>query len=202
MSKISCAYLQMPSCKGTSGKFRDLRTGVISPKNIGTKPGKCSVASAHELTVVLSFPWSLGQREHMQTDIDNEVKRCAAEIHKISPASRVIVFGSSLDDKVRHPRDIDLLVVIPRSEQLKSVRRKILSIPRNGWPLDIIVLPADVRDCPHTHELAELNIYGAQRRNEEGPAPATREDADDAAEMAADVLNWAKNLCALKPDLA
>lgn len=79
----------------------------------------------------------------MQPDIDKEVKRCAAEIHKISPASRVIVFGSSLDEKVRNPRDIDLLVVIPTSEPLKSVRRKILSIPRNGWPLDIIVIPAD-----------------------------------------------------------
>lgn len=66
----------------------------------------------------------------------------------------------------------------------------------------LALMPADVRDCPHTHELAELNIYGAQRRYEEGPAPATREDADDAAEMAADILNWAKNLCSLKPDLA
>lgn len=59
----------------------------------------------------------------------------------------------------------------------------------------LALLPNDVVECPHAHGLPELNIYGAQRRYEEGPAPATREDADEAAEMAAAILNWAKDLC-------
>lgn len=59
----------------------------------------------------------------------------------------------------------------------------------------LTLLPADLKECPHAHELSDLNIYGAQRRYEEGPTPATREDADEAAEMATDILNWAKDIC-------
>ncbi|MEY3901059.1 MAG: hypothetical protein RL189_365 [Pseudomonadota bacterium] len=79
----------------------------------------------------------------MRAEIDKEVKRCAEEIRKVSPSCRIIVFGSSIDEKVRNPRDIDLLVVIPNSEPFKMTRRKILSIPRSSWPLDIIVVPAE-----------------------------------------------------------
>ena len=82
----------------------------------------------------------------MKAEIDKEVKRCAAEIRKISPSSRIIVFGSSIDEKVRHPHDIDLLVVIPVAEPFKVTRRRILSIPRANWPFDIIVVPADFLD--------------------------------------------------------
>lgn len=59
----------------------------------------------------------------------------------------------------------------------------------------LTLLPADLQECPHAHELSDLNIYGAQRRYEEGPTPATREDADEAAEMATDILTWAKDIC-------
>lgn len=79
----------------------------------------------------------------MRAEIEKEVQRCAAEFRKISPACRVIVFGSSIDEKVKSPRDIDLLVVIPNSEPFKLIRRKLLSIPRSSWPLDIIVVPTD-----------------------------------------------------------
>ena len=79
---------------------------------------------------------------HMRDEIEKEIRRCAAEIRKVSTASRIIVFGSSVDERVRNPRDIDLLVVIPDVEPFKETRRRILSIPRSGWPLDIIVVPA------------------------------------------------------------
>lgn len=59
----------------------------------------------------------------------------------------------------------------------------------------LALLPTGANECPHDHELAELNIYGAQRRYEEGPAPTTREDADEAAEIASAILDWAKESC-------
>lgn len=59
----------------------------------------------------------------------------------------------------------------------------------------LALLPTEVSECPHAHEVSELNIYGAQRRYEEGPTPATREDVDEAAEMASDILRWAKDIC-------
>jgi predicted nucleotidyltransferase len=79
----------------------------------------------------------------MRVEIKNEAQRCAAEIRKVSPEARVIVFGSSIDENVRNPRDIDLLVVLPKQANFKALRREILAIPRTTWPLDIIVVPDD-----------------------------------------------------------
>jgi HEPN domain-containing protein len=59
----------------------------------------------------------------------------------------------------------------------------------------LTLMPAEIGEAPHSHEIPELNIYSAQLRYEEGPAPATQEDADDAAAMATDALIWAKKLC-------
>jgi HEPN domain-containing protein len=59
----------------------------------------------------------------------------------------------------------------------------------------LALLPVADDPCPHLHEIPDLNIYSAQRRYEEGPTPATQEDADDAAMMAAETLAWAKGVC-------
>ena len=59
----------------------------------------------------------------------------------------------------------------------------------------LALLPLEAGECPNSHGIPELNIYGAQRRYEEGPTPATDDDASEAATMASDVLNWAKNIC-------
>lgn len=59
----------------------------------------------------------------------------------------------------------------------------------------LTLMPAEIAEVPHAHEIPELNIYSAQLRYEEGPAPATQEDADAAATMATDALLWAKKLC-------
>lgn len=59
----------------------------------------------------------------------------------------------------------------------------------------LTLMPTETGEPPHCHEIPELSIYSAQRRYEEGPAPATQEDADDAAAMATDTLLWAKKLC-------
>jgi HEPN domain-containing protein len=59
----------------------------------------------------------------------------------------------------------------------------------------LTLLPAMVEQCPQAHGIPELNIYSAQRRYEEGPTPATQEDADEAAFMAAETLKWAKEIC-------
>jgi HEPN domain-containing protein len=59
----------------------------------------------------------------------------------------------------------------------------------------LALLPEMDEQCPHTHEIPELNIYSAQRRYEEGPTPATQEDTDDAALMASAALKWAKGIC-------
>lgn len=72
-----------------------------------------------------------------------EIHRCFAEIRKVCPQSRVIVFGSAVDETIENPHDIDLLVIVPRNEDFKVIRRRILGIPRNSWPLDIIVVPDD-----------------------------------------------------------
>jgi hypothetical protein len=40
-----------------------------------------------------------------------------------------------------------------------------------------------------------LSFIFVLRRYEEGPTPATQEDADDAALMAVETLNWAKGIC-------
>ena len=79
----------------------------------------------------------------MRVEIKNEAQRCAAEIRKVCPDARVIAFGSSIDDNVRNPRDIDLLVVLPQQVDFKTLRSDILAIPRTTWPLDIIVVPDD-----------------------------------------------------------
>jgi len=79
----------------------------------------------------------------MKPEIQTEGERCALAIRKICPEARVIVFGSSVDDAVISPRDIDLLIVVPTSVDFKATRRKILAIPRTTWPLDIIVVPDD-----------------------------------------------------------
>lgn len=79
----------------------------------------------------------------MRLEIKNEVWRCASEIRKICPEARVIVFGSSIYEIIRNPRDIDLLVVLPQIENFKALRREILAIPRTTWPLDMIVVPGD-----------------------------------------------------------
>lgn len=60
------------------------------------------------------------------------------------------------------------------------------------------LLPEGHLDCPFSNEFGELGIYGAQRRYEEGPSPATEEDANQAAKMAAAVLGWAKAICKVK----
>jgi hypothetical protein len=79
----------------------------------------------------------------MKSEIQTEVQRCALEIKKICPEARIIVFGSSVDEAVLNPRDIDLLIVVPKSVDFKPTRRKILAIPRTTWPLDIVVVPDD-----------------------------------------------------------
>lgn len=107
---------------------------------------------------------------HMRDEIEKEVKRCAGEIRKISPASRVIVFGSSVDEKVRHPRDIDLLVVIPDSEPFKATRRRILSIPRSTWPLDIIVVPSNFLE-QKIRESSNFYAFVCQEGTEIGQDP-------------------------------
>ncbi len=58
----------------------------------------------------------------------------------------------------------------------------------------LALLPNTEPSCPFQHELSELNIYAAQRRYEEGPAPATVEDAKSARNMAEAVLRWSKDL--------
>jgi HEPN domain-containing protein len=59
----------------------------------------------------------------------------------------------------------------------------------------ILLLPAGLAELPNSHDIPELNIYGTQRRYEEGPTPATSEDATQAENMAALALGWAKNIC-------
>jgi HEPN domain-containing protein len=87
------------------------------------------------------------------------------------------------------------------SRLLENLLRPILVHKHVGFPathdLNVLLalLPTEVSECPHAHEVPELNIYGAQRRYEEGPTPATREDVDEAAEMASDILRWAKDIC-------
>lgn len=79
----------------------------------------------------------------MQAKIQQEVERCAEEIRKICPDSRIVVFGSAISDNVKNPRDIDLLVIVPNTQTFKQLRRRILAIPRSSWPLDLIVVPSD-----------------------------------------------------------
>ncbi len=79
----------------------------------------------------------------MQAEIQQEVERCAEEIRRICPDSRIVVFGSAISDNVTNPRDIDLLIIVPNSLTFKQIRRKILAIPRSSWPLDLIVVPND-----------------------------------------------------------
>lgn len=57
------------------------------------------------------------------------------------------------------------------------------------------LLPIEIGDAPHSHDIPQLGIYSAQRRYEEGPSPATQDDADEAATIAADIFSWAKSLC-------
>jgi HEPN domain-containing protein len=59
----------------------------------------------------------------------------------------------------------------------------------------LALLPLEIGECPNSHSIPELNIYSAQRRYEEGPTPATEEDANEAATMASDTFNWAKSIC-------
>lgn len=51
------------------------------------------------------------------------------------------------------------------------------------------VKPPAQRERYNFHSIAELNIYGAQRRYEEGPTPATEDDGSEAATMASDALH-------------
>ena len=82
----------------------------------------------------------------MHPEIRMEIQRCAQEIRKISPNARIFVFGSSIDESVKSPRDIDLLISVPNTESFKELRRRILAIPRTTWPLDIIVVPNEFLD--------------------------------------------------------
>lgn len=82
----------------------------------------------------------------MRAEIRAEAERCAREIQSLCPEARVIVFGSAINEKVRAPRDIDLLVIIPKSDSFERMRRRILAISRTSWPLDIIVVPSDFFD--------------------------------------------------------
>ena len=59
----------------------------------------------------------------------------------------------------------------------------------------ILLLPEGLIELPCAHDIPELIIYSTQRRYEEGPTPATQEDANDAENMAASALAWAKNIC-------
>ena len=59
----------------------------------------------------------------------------------------------------------------------------------------ILLLPSGLPELPQTHDIPELTIYSTQRRYEEGPTPATIEDATDAENMAASALAWAKAIC-------
>ena len=59
----------------------------------------------------------------------------------------------------------------------------------------LALLPLEAGECPNFHSIPELNINGAQRRYEEGPTPATEDDSSEAATMASDALDWAKNIC-------
>lgn len=79
----------------------------------------------------------------MRKHIISEINRCAGEIRKICSDARIIVFGSSIDDKVENPRDIDLLVAVPESVHFKQILRRVLAIPRTTWPLDILVVPTE-----------------------------------------------------------
>jgi hypothetical protein len=79
----------------------------------------------------------------VHVDVEIEARRCGVEIRKICPDARVVVFGSSIAESVRRPRDIDLLVVVPRGCDFRRLRREIMAIPRTTWPLDIIVVPGD-----------------------------------------------------------
>lgn len=82
-------------------------------------------------------------------------------------------------------------------KSLKSVlvHRQVAFPSTHDLNVLLALLPTDVPECPHAHEVPELNIYGAQRRYEEGPTPATREDVNEAASMATDILSWAKDIC-------
>lgn len=99
--------------------------------------------------IVLEFPTCYISGDYcflgvgMNVEIQTEVERCLVEFRKICSEVRVIVFGSSIDEAVKSPRDIDLLVVVPQSVDFKSTRRRILAITRTTWPLDIVVIPDD-----------------------------------------------------------
>jgi hypothetical protein len=58
-----------------------------------------------------------------------------------------------------------------------------------------MLLPEGLSELPCAHDIPELIIYSTQRRYEEGPTAATREDADEAENMAASALAWAKKIC-------
>jgi hypothetical protein len=55
--------------------------------------------------------------------------------------------------------------------------------------MSLSLLPLEAGECPNSHSIPELNIYGAQRRYEEGLTPATEDDASEVATMASDALH-------------
>jgi uncharacterized protein len=72
------------------------------------------------------------------------IKEIVKRVLSVSPAERIIIFGSAATGKMTRDSDIDLLVIEPAPKDLRRRNHSIHSTLRGiGYPVDVIVMGSE-----------------------------------------------------------